>query len=265
MTSEPDLKSKTQISPKSKGETPSFPAIDASGLAPAELGRAIALRVEQGDQVVSILNLNEVSHSTVASQNHPPLDISSIITVINGHLAESHLGRAGQREVSILQHEVVYTGVRHGERLDVVTFKPNIAGATGIHAKRSGSVVAPGPEIHGQTPAFSERRDQMADKQEQSHFMQQVVKGLEPHFNALKAESAQISAGLKQVRSSLTEHGIIVSATERNLKEYYDLTIAHNQTLENELASLRKEMNDNSAKTNALLETIAASLTERSS
>ena len=95
--------------------------------------------------------------------------------------------------------------------------------------------------------------------------MQQVVKGLEPHFNALKVESAQLSADLKEVRSSLTEHGIIVSATERNLKEYYDLTIAHNQTLENELASLRKEMNDNSAKTNALLETIAASLTERSS
>lgn len=103
----------------------------------------------------------------------------------------------------------------------------------------------------------------MADTRDQSHFVQEMAKSLSPQFDELKKRSSTIEERLSNVAQAVSDQDYSISLIGRQLADYYTLSIAHNRSLEGEITSLRRDMNEHSAKTNTLLEAIAQSLNDR--
>jgi hypothetical protein len=188
-----------------------------------------------------------------------PAYIERIISAVDQQLVAAHALAQEARELTLFQHQKVYAQAMTAGSLDVFSSKPDIAGAA-VQDETSGEpadlgAVAP----DGEKPNPAER-DRMAEKSEQGHFVQEMVKRLAPQFDALKMQSEAVAAGLSEVKSTLDEHGQELSDIGRWMNDQYRLTIAHTQALESEIGSLRREMKDSSAKTNALLQAIASSL-----
>lgn len=193
------------------------------------------------------------------SAEQEPGYIERIISVVRRKLVAVERSKQ-QADLTLFQHQVVYTQAMSAGSLDVVGAKPNIAGGV-FQAQTLGEPGGLGAvEPDGKKPNLAERRDRMAEKSEQGHFVQEMAKRLAPQFDALKMQSETVAAGLSEVKTMLDEHGHELSDIGRRMDDQYRLTIAHTQALENEIGSLRREMKDSSAKTNALLQAIVTSL-----
>jgi hypothetical protein len=193
-----------------------------------------------------------------------PAEIERIISAVDQKLFAQHTFAQQEHQITLFQHQVEYSQSMSTGRLDVAAAKPNIAG-TVVQAETLGKPGGLGNvEPDGVKPNLAEGRDRMAEKSEQGHFVQEMVKRLAPQFDALKMQSETVAASLSVVKTTLDAHSHDLSDIARRMDDQYRLTIAHTQALESEIGSLRREMNDNSAKTNALLQAIASSLQGRS-
>lgn len=203
-----------------------------------------------------------------------PIDIEQIITAFSDYL-ESDQALQEELRVILSQHQVVHASSVPGSRLDVVAFQADITDAvvSAAMVQRPANIVAREPHDHDLNRVG--RRDLMPEKSEQGHFVQEMAKRLSPQFDALKMQVDALGTDLVEVKATLTEHSHALSDIGRRISDQYDVTIAHTemleteigslrQALETQIGSLRQEMKDSSAQTNALLQTIAASLRGRS-
>lgn len=203
-----------------------------------------------------------------------PIDIEQIVSAFSDYL-ESNPALDRELKVMLSQHQVVHAQPVSGSRLDVVAFRTDITDAvvSAAMVQAPANIVAKEPHDHESNRVG--RRDRMPEKSEQGHFVQEMAKRLSPQFDALKMHVDALGTDLVEVKATLTEHGHALSDIGRRISEQYDVTIAHTemleteigslrQALETQIGSLRQEMKDSSAQTNALLQTIAASLRGRS-
>lgn len=261
MSSDPNAQSQGRSLVR-RGTIKESRGFETSGPGAPASGTVTASQAERKDRS---FRTDMMGYGAAARANEPePIEIEVMIDGPTEALAVNLPLAQQDPEVSILQYQVVYTQPMSDGRLDVAAPKPNIAGA----ALQAGTLVASGVAMafvpHGREPNLAERRDHMPEKETQGHFVQEMAKSLSPQFDELKVRSSAIEERLSSVAQVVTEQGYAISDLGRQFANYYEQSIAHSRNLEGEITSLRREMNEHSSKMNALLETIAHSLTDRS-
>lgn len=236
-------------------------SIDASGMFPADLRLAIRSRASQSDRPISVTNLHRISELQNVDYEASARFLETLDQLVDELGLEDVAGNPQTGGVTLHQDQAEYDRSLMNSGLDADTDGHNIAITTldlaNVVERSDTSTEGPPP---GDGSQFGERWKRMADKQEESHFVHEMAKDLAPYFDALRTQSEKLDQRLEDVNSRLIDQGYALSGVARRLDEFYTQTIIHNQSLENEITALRQEMSQSSARTNALLETIAQSL-----
>lgn len=238
--------------------------IDASGMFLADLRGLIVSNVRDNDGALTVTNFHGISDLQQMDSDASSRFLETLDEIIQSWVVEEVHGKPQSGGVTVHQPRVEYDQAGENSRLDANADEHNIAIIRLSKASAlQWSHTSTESLRRNASPDVGERWKRMADKQEESHFVREMAKDLAPHFDALRLQSEKLDQRLTEVNAKLTDQGFALSGVARRLDEYYQQTITHNQSLENEIASLRQEMSQSSAKTNALLEKIASSLEGR--